>query len=86
MAYVYLLNTYGEYGPENMVATLDRGEVPRILEKNWKVDPEQEEGLGVLLSRSDEDLALHYSPTDLGFGWGGVQFSVVKLTESNEER
>lgn len=80
MPFVYMLSTYDEYGPENMVATLDRGGVPHRLEENWRVDPAQKAKLEGLLRRSDEELAAA-SPTDLGFGWGGVQFSVIRLVE-----
>ena len=33
--YAYLLYDYGEYGPENLVATVERHKLPGLLESNW---------------------------------------------------
>ena len=89
MRYVYLLSDYGEYGAENVVATLDRDSLPGLASRLFgdRLDAMLE--LGVLLTKGDEELA---SLTDhnecrvverghgLGEGWGGPMLHVVPLT------
>lgn len=78
MAYVYLLNTYDEHGPENMVGTLDRAGVEALLVKHWKVEPAEKEALALYLRQPDEGMA-DRGPINLSDGWGGIQYSVVEL-------
>ena len=75
--YVYLLGDYSEYGSENLVATLNRADLPRMLEENWP-DEEAHRELSRYLEKTDEDLASEQS-LECNLSWGGVQLIVVKL-------
>jgi hypothetical protein len=36
---VYILSTYGEYGAEDVCATLDRSKLEQMVSENWPTDP-----------------------------------------------
>lgn len=79
--FVYLLGTYDEYGPLNLVAAQDREKLPGLLkglfEKlGWTIGDEEMSLTEALLS-SDE--ALSCGRTTLTGAWGGVQLHVVRL-------
>ena len=42
MTYVYLMYDYEEHGPENLIATLDRGKIRELAIAQWGEDPEKE--------------------------------------------
>jgi hypothetical protein len=84
MQYVYVLATYGEYGLEERVATVDRVSVPVLLER-FLGDGFTEQNrtdathiLADLLRQSDQDLSSGKHDLMPG-GWGGVQLYVLKL-------
>lgn len=87
MSFVYILSTYGEYGAEAVVATLDRSRVAGIV-RNWvTVTPYPEklvlwraeavERVNQALAETDEDLARR-NPINLHDG-GGMQLHVTRL-------
>lgn len=88
--YVYILSTYGEYGAEGVVATLDRNALLPLLRKQFGahfVEIERECGVleKLLLLHDDAYLAEktdHTQQIDLSKGWGGVQLHVVKLAHA----
>jgi hypothetical protein len=80
---VYVFATYGEYGLEERVATVDRASMPALLERfmddgfRTQNRIEAVEGLAGLLCKSDEEISK--SRHDLMTGWGGIQLYVIKL-------
>jgi len=82
---VYILGDYGEYGAENVVATLEKSEVMALAEENYggfmdrpqyaSGHPTMRETLTDLLG---EDKAVREG-TDLCFGWGGPQLYIIEL-------
>lgn len=82
--YVYVLATYGEYGLEERVATVDRVSVPVLLERFLaggfmeKDRTNAMQGLADLLRQPDEGLSSGKHDLMPG-GWGGVQLYVIKL-------
>lgn len=82
-AFVYLLSSYGEYGAENMVATLDKTKVLAMLEAKFPATAnpdlaDDQAKIVELLSRPDEELEAKdgYNLTE---DWGGIQLHVVRL-------
>ncbi len=95
MCYVYILSDYEEYGATNVVATLERDLLDRLIDENWPDGPRPTFGdqehlakwrdrarskLRLLLEQSDAQLA-QPDGHDLHNGWGGMQLHVVKLAE-----
>jgi hypothetical protein len=77
---VYVLACYDEYGIENPVATLDRSQLPALLQSYMgedfqaQVREEATSRLAELLHAPTLPLGKH----DLmGSGWGGVQLYVI---------
>lgn len=83
--YVYLLSTYGEYGAEEVVATLNRETLLMLVDVNWSdVDTswrdEVKQSLETLLLADDTMLAETREGHECTKAWGGVQLHVVPLT------
>lgn len=78
--FVYMLYEYGEDGPENLVATTSRAELPTLLQtfnvdgffKTLDVNPV--ESMRDALAMDDKDIGI-YRLTD---GWGGVTLHVAE--------
>ena len=93
MIYVYILSDYGEYGAENLTATLDRSRVFSLIKENWgpngsdeyhrQVEPEwverAEKKLVEILEMPDEELSKRDDGWELHEGWGGIQLHVAVL-------
>jgi hypothetical protein len=91
MAYVYILSDYEEHGAENVCATLDRGRLHQLVDKNWppphnstaskEWTAEAHAGLEEHLKKSDDVLSSKTSGWNCHSGWGGMQLHVVELKE-----
>lgn len=90
--YVYILSDYGEYGAENVTATLDRSKLMALIPENWPHDDKYFQaqyrdewisaarlGLAKHLTNTDEELSAKQTGWECHSGWGGVQLHVVKL-------
>jgi hypothetical protein len=91
MTKVYMLSTYGEYGAENVRATLDRGKLVGMIQswdmgqskwqaaelEAWKT--EAIAGLGKALERFDANPTMGSEGQNIHSGWGGMQVHVVEL-------
>ena len=85
--YVYVLSSYGEYGAENAVATLDKSLLLGLLRKHFSdtyTDIHQEyAALEKLLLLHDEAYLAAKTQSDqsidLSQGWGGIQLHVIAL-------
>jgi hypothetical protein len=93
MSYVYILSEYGEYGAESVQVTLDRANLPTMIDlyidssisqnkANAKRMNENrvkyKESLAKILKGSDQDIE-SIDGIDLSSGWGGLQLHVVRL-------
>lgn len=80
MAYVYLMYDYGEYGPDEICATLDRGKVIDLLKAHKHPnEPEALPRLEECLTLTDEVLARDGGDHSLMRGWGGIVLHVLEL-------
>lgn len=81
--YVYMLSTYGEYGSEDCVCTLDRSRIKDMLAAKfpeWKLQPDENLSLEKIVSMNDDDLAKKCGH-DITCGWGGIQLHVIPVFE-----
>ncbi len=86
MQYVYMLYWYDEYGPKDLVATLDRSKLPAMLDE-YKVEDGQvipppkrdsyAKELAWALLKTDAELAVE--TMQLAMGWGALTLHVVPL-------
>lgn len=80
MSVVYILSTYGEYGAENVRATLDSSNLERMAQEYPKRDTTHEVGeIRKLLSGPVTELLTKQSGHDLSNGWGGMMLHVVEI-------
>ncbi len=98
MPFVYILYNYGEYGAEDVMATLDRRHLPGMLERSGKADSDDLKALNTLLRRPEEELAYGWKEHvflneplqhvhedgrhNLSNGWGGWVLQVTELYQS----
>lgn len=91
MVCVYILYDYEEYGPENLVVTLNKKLVLYLFDKKWgkykELYPEHKDTwdltrdrLKQYLEESDEML-IEYDGVRCSDGWGGVVLHVSRLEE-----
>jgi hypothetical protein len=91
MAYVYILNVYGEYGPEEVAASLEGSKIGAELVRRqatwliaakaqaWRVEITALEA-SMELAALDNALAANIPcSTNLSHGWGGYQLHIVEL-------
>lgn len=90
MTFVYILSTYGEYGAENVCATLDPTKLAGFIDQKWP-DTKFAESWPPVDSQRWRQVAkiklvevLNAPPApidghDLHDGWGGLQLHVVPL-------
>ena len=91
MPKVYMLSTYGEYGAEDVRATLNRANLVGMIQgwdmgrskwpaaalEEWKA--EAIAGLEKALERFDANPTIGSEGQNLQSGWGGMQLHVVEL-------
>ena len=81
MTFIYMLSDYGEYGSDNVVATLDKSIVAQLLMEHWPhAFDECIKELARLLDEDEEKLAKTKTGHDLEGGWGGVQLHIIELS------
>jgi hypothetical protein len=77
---VYILSDHGEYGAENVFATLDKDSVPALLDGMMEPNYMLRETCLANLKELLESGELHAeSGENLSPGWGGYQLHVVEL-------
>ena len=82
--FVYLLWDHDEHGPESLLATLDRGALPKLCSQYCATMPADDrsafaDALEALLLKPDSDLVTDTGGHQLRAGWGGLHLSVVRL-------
>lgn len=85
---VFLLWSHGEYGPENLLATLNPADLPALFmsyDDGWFAriwdDPEQGPKISEDIKRfAEEGKVGIYSLTR---GWGGLHFQIVQTNAPN---
>jgi hypothetical protein len=84
---LYMLNTYGEYGPTDIKITNDWPNVWRLIDSYGTEKRSRDYEKGKLAGiMEDWDRGQCESPTgswELSEGWGGVQFHIVELDEND---
>jgi len=82
MQYVYLLWDHGEYGPEHLVATLDKRKLPELAKDLNEQDWFERTGKPNLVNNLAALLELDNRPGiyPLMDGWGGLHLQIVELS------
>lgn len=84
--YIYILWDHDEYGPCELVATLDRSKVAGLVSNLY---PQGEGRIAEILASTDEELIISSSPDrdinvngkhSLQTEWGGFTFQIVELS------
>ena len=76
---IYIVSTYGEYGAENVQATLDKSKVKELV-SNLQLFNLGETEIATLDNLLELD-ECDPNGNDITDGWGGIQLHIVEVSQ-----